>query len=193
MNLNRPGSRSPRSLSLDTHCTHSTCYCSPGRSVSRRATTAIIRTHLINIPARLARSARRVTPHLPSTGTARIPHRRLGTTRPGQGRGAAAIPTGRAGSSGQQRDPMSMVGQTTEVIRVVRDHERVDQLRSGDNDSIECRTSMSLAAELNRATSQRLIQRMPRRQSHHAAGQHISHTVAGQRLHEHSRGHDRRP
>ncbi|MBV8992307.1 MAG: transposase [Pseudonocardiales bacterium] len=30
-----------------------------------RANTATIRTHLINIPARLARSARRVTLHLP--------------------------------------------------------------------------------------------------------------------------------
>jgi DDE family transposase len=30
-----------------------------------RATTATIRAHLINVPARLARSARRLTPHLP--------------------------------------------------------------------------------------------------------------------------------
>jgi hypothetical protein len=30
-----------------------------------RATTATIRAHLINIPARLARSARRLTIHLP--------------------------------------------------------------------------------------------------------------------------------
>ncbi|MGW0792330.1 hypothetical protein ACWD04_29915 [Streptomyces sp. NPDC002911] len=30
-----------------------------------KATTATLRTHLVQVPARIARSARRITPHLP--------------------------------------------------------------------------------------------------------------------------------
>ena len=70
-----------------------------------KATTGTIRAHLINVPARLARSARRLTLHLPTlalgAGLATAPHRRRSpplrpdpSTRP---QGPTGDPTWKAG------------------------------------------------------------------------------------------------
>lgn len=76
---------------------------------------------------------------------------------------------------------------------IARDHQCSEQLRGSHHDGIDRGTRARPAAKLRCATGQWFVQRMNQGQPHRAVHQHIAHPVAGQRVDEHSSGHDRWP